>query len=63
MFEIINYKHVIKDLDIEVEDSIENPDFIFELPKPYGGTLDTSSIAKSKESMMAFDIKTGAQEA
>ena len=58
----MSYKDVLKEqsFDIEVDDSIENPDFIFELPKEFGGTLDTSSIAKVKEDMMAFDIKTGA---
>ena len=61
MFEIITYKQIVKDLvDIEVDDSIENPDFIFELPKEFGGTLEAESIVKAKENMMTFDIKTGA---
>jgi hypothetical protein len=33
--------------------------YLFDLPKAYGGTLDT--IAQVKDSLMAFDITTGAE--
>ena len=36
-------------------------DYLFELPVEYGGTLVQQ--AKAKDSLMAFDIRTGAQAA
>ena len=39
------------------------PDFIFELPKEFGGNLDSSNLAKAKDDMLTFDIRTGAQKA
>ena len=40
-----------------------NSDFIFELPVEFGGNLVDDGIEAAKEGMMAFDIKTGAEEA
>ena len=40
----------------------DTSDFLFELPKEFGGTLEDSPQV-AKDSLMAFDIKTGAQEA
>lgn len=38
-------------------------DFLFELPKEFGGQLDSAAISAAKDSLMAFDIKTGAAKA
>ena len=37
-------------------------DFLFDLPVQFGGTLESSNQVV-KDSLMAFDIKTGAEEA
>ena len=38
-------------------------DFIFELPVEFGGSLDSAQIKAAKDNLMAFDIRTGAQQA
>ena len=48
--------------DLKEDISVEAGEFIFELPIDYGGTLDNDYKAH-KDSLMAFDIKTGAEAA
>jgi len=49
----------VKDLDIE--ENIGDTNFIFELPKAYGGNLGETKPMRAKENnFMTFDIKTGA---
>ena len=38
-------------------------DFLYELPVEYGGSLTEADQNKGKDSMMAFDIHTGADKA
>ena len=59
-FSIFTEQTIANDIEIDTSDNKEDPDFIFELPTEFGGTLDSSQVAKAKESMMTFDIKTGA---
>jgi len=42
---------------------MNDSEFIFELPKEFGGNLDSSAAPTAKDSLMAFDIRTGAAEA
>ena len=65
-----NYSLIEKD-DFKIIEAIEvNPDleqyaggdFVFDYPKEYGGTLENEH-QKVKDSLMAFDITTGAAEA
>lgn len=48
--------------DIKEDIEIEEGEFIFELPIDFGGTLSNETKGH-KDSLMAFDIKTGAAEA
>ena len=45
----------------------EDPDFLFELPVEFGGTIDADMLAAQSsqhhKGMMAFDIKAGQQQA
>jgi hypothetical protein len=43
--------------------SCSNDDFLFELPVEFGGSLDINLLEKPKDSLMAFDIRTGLQAA
>lgn len=58
-FTVTDFSKVNQDLSI-VPGS--DPEFLFELPIEYGGTLETNQT-KVADSLMAFDIKTGAQAA
>jgi hypothetical protein len=60
-FKIINYKTVNESLNI-IEDpfsSLEDLDYLYELNIDYGGSL-SKEVVKAADSLMAFDIKTGA---
>ena len=56
-FYLTDYKTINPSLDI-----LGTLEFLFELPMEFGGTLESSSVP-IKDSLMAFDIKTGAEEA
>ena len=43
----------------DYESSCSNDDFLFELPVEVGGSLDLNLLEKPKDSLMAFDIRTG----
>mmetsp|Transcript_22859 Transcript_22859/g.35179 ORF Transcript_22859/g.35179 Transcript_22859/m.35179 type:complete len:167 (-) Transcript_22859:776-1276(-) len=58
-FSIVTSPDVVP--DTVTLDPTEHMDFIFELPIAFGGTL--ADVAKAKDSLMAFDITTGAQAA
>lgn len=49
--------------DILNEKTGDCNEFVFELPKEYGGSLDSKDVKTAKDSLMAFDITTGAQAA
>lgn len=41
----------------------DSGNFLFELPKEFGGQLDSAALSAAKDSMMTFDITTGAAKA
>ena len=54
----------IEDFGIELEDPpVGNEDFLYELPEEYGGALKDSDLKDRNNGLMAFDIKTGMQDA
>jgi len=53
---------IVSPKDIKEDIEIEAGEFIFELPIDFGGTLP-NEYKGHKDSLMAFDIKTGAAEA
>ena len=58
-FKIVYAKDLIKK-EIPMEEECKDPDFIFEIPVQYGGTMeDDANKAQAKDSLMAFDIRTG----
>ena len=57
---MLGYRDVLKDVVVE---EVGDADWLFELPIEYGGTLDQNAVAAKKDSLMAFDIKTGAKAA
>jgi len=46
--------------DILNEKTGDCNEFVFELPKEYGGSLDSKDVKTAKDSLMAFDITIGA---
>ena len=55
-FSIIDFKTVNSSIDLE-----GSQNYLFDLPKEFGGTLE--GAVKAKDSLMTFDIKIGAEEA
>lgn len=53
---------IVSPKDIKEDIEIGEGEFIFELPIDFGGTLP-NEYKGHKDSLMAFDIKTGAAEA
>jgi hypothetical protein len=37
--------------------------YLFNLPKEFGGCLDSAAFKAAKDSLVAFDIRTGQDEA
>ena len=56
-------KFKLKSVTDILPDIESSSDYIFELPKEFGGNLDSTATPAATDSLMAFDIKTGAEEA
>ena len=61
-FKIIDYKSIKSDLVLSEINLIEEKDYLFELSVDFGGTL-ANNAEKVADSLMAFDIRTGASAA
>ena len=57
-FNIININDILPNQNIE--GNIFEKDYLYDLPIQFGGTLDSNSVAKAKDTEITFNIKTGA---
>lgn len=54
----------IEELGVQLDDApVGDEDFIYELPEEYGGNLKKSDLHDRNNGLMAFDIRTGMQDA
>ena len=58
---MITYKDILPP-EIEIEKT-RDINYLFELPKEYGGKYVRDPSNERKDSMMTFNIKTGAKDA
>ena len=48
-FNIVTHNEILQNTKLPIDQNILEPDYIFDLPTEYGGTLDSNKIAKSKD--------------
>jgi len=48
-FTIISNHDILPNTKLPIDQNILDPNYLFELPIEYGGTLDTKSVTKSKD--------------
>ena len=60
-FKVVNAQDLVEDRQFETSGA--DPEFMFELPVEFGGSLANDGTEAAKGGMMAFDIKTDAAEA
>jgi hypothetical protein len=53
----------VNELIPNFEPQSQSNDFLFDLPKEFGGDLDSAALSAAKDSMQTFDITTGAAKA
>jgi len=48
-FKIITNEDILPNTELPIDQNILEPDFLYELPIEFGGTLDINSVVKSKD--------------
>ena len=48
-FNIITHHDILPNNKLQFDQNISDPDYLFNLPVEFGGTLNTDSVVKSKD--------------